>query len=298
MPTTSPRLDYTELAEYPSDEWFDLHKTGLSGSDASALLGESKYRSPLTVWAEKTERETPEREDDERQYWGLRLEELLATEYEDRASRRVTRNAHLLRARAAGLSHVIGTPDGFIDADDRAHMGPGIWEAKTTGAHMAIDWEHGVPMWVRIQVHHYMLLTGCTWGSVCCLIGGQRFVWQDIDVDPELVAVLAPRLTQFWNEHVLADEPPEPGAMDEDRRVLGLLQAEVPHETMPLEGDALIIAQRYANLGVCLKEKGEERQKCANALRNKLRAEGARRAEGGGLRVVWAVNNRITVKEA
>lgn len=44
------------------EEWLKERKKSLGGSDMGAVLGLNKYRSPYTVWAEKTGRigEEPE----------------------------------------------------------------------------------------------------------------------------------------------------------------------------------------------------------------------------------------------
>lgn len=38
------------------EEWLKERKKSLGGSDMGAVLGLNKYRSPYTVWAEKTGR--------------------------------------------------------------------------------------------------------------------------------------------------------------------------------------------------------------------------------------------------
>ena len=46
------------------EEWLEERKKSLGGSDMGAVLGLNRYRSPYTVWAEKTGRigEEPENE--------------------------------------------------------------------------------------------------------------------------------------------------------------------------------------------------------------------------------------------
>ena len=37
-------------------EWLDYRKTGIGGSDAAVVCGISKYKSPVELWMEKTNR--------------------------------------------------------------------------------------------------------------------------------------------------------------------------------------------------------------------------------------------------
>ena len=36
-------------------EWMDMRKSGIGGSDASAILGLSPWKSPMDIWLDKKE---------------------------------------------------------------------------------------------------------------------------------------------------------------------------------------------------------------------------------------------------
>ena len=43
----------------PYEEWLELRKNGIGGSDAAAVCGISRYKSPVELWMEKTDKMTP-----------------------------------------------------------------------------------------------------------------------------------------------------------------------------------------------------------------------------------------------
>ncbi len=46
-------------ADAPRDEWLRVRNTGIGGSDAGVILGLNKWKSPITLWAEKTGQVAP-----------------------------------------------------------------------------------------------------------------------------------------------------------------------------------------------------------------------------------------------
>ena len=77
-------------------EWLKERKKSLGGSDMGAVLGLNKYRSPYTVWAEKTGRigEEPE---NEAMRQGRDLEQYVASRFEEVSRMPVRRMNYLMR---------------------------------------------------------------------------------------------------------------------------------------------------------------------------------------------------------
>ncbi|MCX2499574.1 YqaJ viral recombinase family protein, partial [Plesiomonas shigelloides] len=67
------------------EQWLAIRQQGIGSSDAAAAIGLSRYKSPLTLWLEKTGRKAC---DDLSQnaavQWGIALEPLLAQVYAKR----------------------------------------------------------------------------------------------------------------------------------------------------------------------------------------------------------------------
>ena len=56
----------------PYEDWLELRKNGIGGSDAAAVCGISRYKSPVELWMEKTDKMAPS-EAGESAYWGTVL---------------------------------------------------------------------------------------------------------------------------------------------------------------------------------------------------------------------------------
>jgi len=40
--------------DMPREQWLELRRQGIGGSDAAAILGMNPWKSPMDVWLEKT----------------------------------------------------------------------------------------------------------------------------------------------------------------------------------------------------------------------------------------------------
>jgi hypothetical protein len=62
------------------EQWFEERRKGIGGSDAAAVAGLSRYRTPIQVYMEKLGLIDPP-EENEAMYWGKKLEDLVAEEF-------------------------------------------------------------------------------------------------------------------------------------------------------------------------------------------------------------------------
>ncbi|NGP46010.1 hypothetical protein G4V62_14020 [Bacillaceae bacterium SIJ1] len=182
-------------------EWLKNRRQGIGGSDASAILGLNKYSTAFEVWSEKTGDYIPEDVESEAAYFGNLLEDMVAKEFENRTGKRV-------RRRNAILQHP--KHEWMIANVDRMVVGEkAILECKTANQRLASDWEgEDIPAQYLVQIQHYMAVLGAPKAYIAVLIGGQRFVWKEIERDEELIEMMIAEEKRFWEEHVLAGVPP------------------------------------------------------------------------------------------
>jgi putative phage-type endonuclease len=184
----------------------------IGGSDIGAILGLSRFRSPLEVWMEKTGKET-KRLDSLPLRFGSFAEEFVATEY----------------ARATGFELIhdesiyIHPEHAFMSAHmDRFVLEGGaasstsaptrILECKTANPFSSGDWgEVGsdeVPMSYLCQCIWYMAITNINKVDLAVLFGNSDFRIYEINRDLELEAVILQKASLFWSEYVLKDIAP------------------------------------------------------------------------------------------
>ncbi|WP_205180234.1 YqaJ viral recombinase family nuclease [Siminovitchia thermophila] len=189
-------------------EWLQARTRGIGGSDASIVLGLNKWRTPFELWLEKTGQITPESADNDAAYFGTLLEDLVAKEFEKRTGKKV-------RRRNAMFQH---PEHDFILANvDRMVVGEkAVLECKTASAYRLKEWEsEEIPEEYIVQIQHYLGVMGPEYkkGYFAVLVGGQKFIWKEIERDDELIEMIFAAEVDFWNNHVLAEvEPPLDGS--------------------------------------------------------------------------------------
>ena len=214
------------------EAWLQIRQQGLGSSDAAVAIGLSPYKSPLSLWLEKTHRKTPDDlSEKEAVIWGTVLEPVLASVYAERTGKKVRRVN-------AVLQH---TDYPFMLANlDREVLDPtgrGVLEIKTAGYHSAPQWEDGVPVAYQCQVLHQLAVTGHAWADVAVLIGGQDFRIYRIHRDDDKIADLIQREAQFW-QCVTNDQQPEPDGSDDAGQALQWLFPRDDGQTVDLSESA------------------------------------------------------------
>ena len=204
-------------------------KDGLGGSDIGAILGMSKYRTPVDVWAEKTGRAAPA-ESNLAMRFGTYAEQFVAEEYTAQTGNAVQRFAPMLRHPTAPLiGHVdrLVIPEGQKRAAHQRQIRTDrLLEAKTANAFAAFNSEEwgpagtdAVPAAYLVQVATYRILTGCRYADLAVLFGNQELRVYHLARDVELEEMILGRASEWWANHVLADVAPAP-VCDSDLRLL------------------------------------------------------------------------------
>lgn len=270
------------------DEWLAWRKKGIGGSDAAAIAGLSRWRSPVAVWLEKTGQVEPE-EPGEAAYWGTVLEDLIAREFFTRTGKKVKR-------RLAILQH----PDyPFMLANiDRMVVGEkaGL-ECKTTGEYHKAEWQDDrIPDEYVLQCQHYMAVCGYPRWYIAVLIGGNKFRWKVIERDEEIINYLIKIESDFW---CLVENrtPPEMDGSQASSEALSLLYPAAEEGKaiiLPFEAEALIA--EYEAAAEEEKAAGDRKEAAANKLKALLGDAEAGRA--GDRLVTWknVMSSRLDTK--
>jgi len=191
----------------------------LGGSDSAAILGLSKWKTPLMVFMAKVFPNPDNTENtiggkNEAAYWGSELEDIVAKNFQKLTGKRVQRVNKTL----------VHPQHKFICANlDRTIVGEdALLEVKTCSAYKAEEWEgDNIPMEYVVQVQHYLAVTGEAGAYFACLIGGQRFVWKYVPRDEELIKTIIDALVDFWTRFVIPKTPPVATGADRDTDLLG-----------------------------------------------------------------------------
>lgn len=175
----------------------------LGGTEAAAVVGLSRRKTLLDVWAEKTG--VVQREDIGHKLpvkLGNALEQCVADLFADETGKKVHRvNETLFHPRYP-----------FLGANlDRRVVGErAILECKTTTAWLAKEWEgQEIPQEYIIQCLHYLAVTGADRCYLAVLIGNQDFKWMIVERDEAAINNLVQREVEFWEKYVVPGVMPQ-----------------------------------------------------------------------------------------
>jgi len=220
----------------------------LGGSDIGAILGLSKYRSPVDVWLEKTGKKTNQ-VDNLPIRFGSFAEEFVASEYASATGYQVVHQTepiiHEMHPFLQGHIDRFVFANGAIANSKPSHL----LECKTANPFARSDWgdvgSDEVPMSYLAQCHWYLALTQLERCDLAVLFGNSEFRIYHIDRDAELENSLIEKAVHFWERHVIADEPPSPQTLADYQQ---LFHTEVAGKTITASDKDLALITQFQTL--------------------------------------------------
>ncbi len=248
----------------PYEEWLEYRKKGIGGSDASVVCGVNKYKSPIELWMEKTDK-IPCSEAGEAAYWGTRLEALVRDEFTKRTGIEVNTVNQILQHE--DFPFMLANLDGTCE---HPNFGTCVFEAKTASAYKAADWENKIPDEYMLQIQHYMAVTRYAGAYIAVLIGGNNFKWKFIERDEEIISMLTELENDFW-EHVQNELPPAlDGSSASEKFLAERFPDSIPKSKIELPETAENLISEYNSACEKLAEITEKKQKTENLLKEML----------------------------
>lgn len=188
------------------EEWLQLRKQGIGGSDAGAVCGLNPYSSPMKVFADKTSDETEEI-NNEAVRIGNDLEQYVAERFMEASGLKVRRSNYMYRNK--DYPFMIADIDRLVIGEDAG------LECKTAGAYSADKWADGkIPLHYVMQCYHYMAVTGKRTWYIACVILGREFTYRKLTWDDALIGQLIQVEKEFWENHVVPGIMPQPDGSD------------------------------------------------------------------------------------
>lgn len=276
------------------DQWLELRRQGVGGSDIGAIAGFSRYTTPFALWLDKRGELPPEQNErlERMGRIGLRIESFIAELFSEEAGLTVRKVGTLARPERSWVRvnldrAVDGCPDG-----------PCLLEIKNRSAYLADQWEDQVPDDTECQAHWGMLVTGWSHAHVAVLIGGNDFRHYRIERDQQLLDHLLMIGEVFWSR-VLTDDPPAVGFSETDTRLLSLLYAD-PDPDREIEADPaeidFLLKRRVT--GTELVARGEDIVKTADNRMRQIAGDACVVKCNGRLAYTWkpVVTTRLDAK--
>lgn len=216
------------------EEWLLQRRRGIGSSDAAAIMGLSRWGSPLSVFVDKLGLQEVRDSDPEFMKWGHILEAPVAKEYAARTDRKLFNPGEFTIFQHDQLTFQQVTPDRMIlkDPGPREEI-PGSLSIKTGGFFKAREWEDEPPLEYQIQLQHELQVLGWSWGSFAILIGGQKLIHLDVERDDAFIDKMVAAEVEFW-DRVVREDPPPADDKESSAKALALLYPKSSGESVAL----------------------------------------------------------------
>lgn len=196
------------------NEFLEMRKDSLGGSDIAALLGFDDFRGPLAVYMEK--KGLYSQPENEFMRMGKELEPIIIAKYQSQAGTPVRRNSKLHKHRKHSWIHA--TPDAFtvpkkigIEAKSRiiflAHKYGEVYYPRYPMERLPLADEIRPSEMCQTQL--CMEVTGLREWHLAVYFGGAEFRIYRVAYDKVLVELMLEAANDFWQNAVLKDDPPE-----------------------------------------------------------------------------------------
>lgn len=249
-------------ADMSRDEWLDARRAGIGGSDVGAIMGFNQYKSAYQVFLEKTG-QYHEEVDNEAVYFGNALEDFVAQEFAKRTGKKVRR-----------LNKMLVHPEhDFMLANlDRVVVGErAVLECKTASEYVKEAWEgEEIPASYLCQVHHYLTVTGFEKAYIAVLVGGNKFIWKEIERDEEFIQILIDCEKDFWENHVLKDVAPPIDGSDATNELIKKMYPQDDGTAIMLTKDDDVLLDAIDSISSEIKALEQQKKEYENKLKLKL----------------------------
>lgn len=272
------------------DEWLELRRTGIGGSDAGAIMGVSPYKGAFSVWADKMGK-LPPIEDNEAIRQGRDLEDYVARRFAEATGLRVRHEYSMLRS----VEH----PCMLADIDRRIIGERAGLECKTSRDITMARYRNGeYPMEYYCQCLHYLAVTGWDCWYLAVLVYGTDLLIYKICRDEVLddIEALIKAEEAFWDSHMVLDQPPAPDALDSTAAALG--------SVYPYEDGTTACADQEADKALTelaeLKRQKRTIEAQITGLENQIKAAmgEAEVLAGTSVSATWRSSERTTINKS
>lgn len=278
-------MQYISTKDMSRADWLQARRKGIGGSDASAIMGQNPWASPLTVYMDKTG-QAAEKPETEAMRQGTDCEEVVAKRFAADTGLKVKR-----------CNKMFQHPDypWMLANIDRQVVCKGFvgLECKTTSPFNKTGFADGaIPPNYFWQCQHYMAVTGAEEWYLAVMVFSTGFHVFRIARDENAIGQLIEAEREFWQGNVLAGIPPYPTGLDaEDAMIDGMYTAQ--HDRPADIGD---LRQELETLALYETEaKGLDEKIKAIKQNLKMRMGSCTTASCGRFLVTWREETRTTL---
>lgn len=186
-------------------------KNYIGSSDAAAVLGLSRWKSPLAVWAEKTGQVKPEDLSDKLSVrLGSKMEHVIAEIFTEDTGIELELAPDTIYHKehpflAANIDRRVKGENALVEIKNVGQFSGGEWMSGTKQA----DYTDGkAPAEYIAQTMHQLMVTGWDYGWLVAAVGNSSLAIIKIVRDDAALHSIMNREINFWNDFVVTGEMP------------------------------------------------------------------------------------------
>lgn len=264
------------------EEWLEIRRNSIGGSDAAAACGMSPWKSQLELFCDKMGM-IPDKETNESMRRGTYLEEYVAQRFTEETGKKVIRSNFMychddFPCLTANIDRMI--------VGERAGL-----ECKTMNDYSSndYDFESGeIPVQYYCQCQHYMMVMGWEYMYIA-FSSNFKFSWLKIDRNDEFIKDMRQKELDFWYNFVIKKIRPEADGSESAMKTLeDLYPSEYEGTSIDFDFDDLGARYTYLNDMISLykKEKDDIKAKICDTLQDNERGNST------NYTVTWKVQSK------
>lgn len=256
------------------EQWLAMRRTGISGTDIAAILGQSPWSKPIDVFLDKTGA-AEEKTSSIAMRVGNALEPMIADHYAETTTMQLIQPGFLRRSdnrwmvanpdRIATIPHGIGN-----HALDWGHVLE-IKTARARGTEWGEPGSDDIPTQYLLQVSWYLAIADLDFADLAVYFKSSDKIEQyRIHRDASLEAIMIDRADAFWREHIMTGIAPP---VDGSDRCSEWITRRHPRNIEPLRSattEEIRIGHRLVTAMAAAKAAEAELEECKNLVKQAI----------------------------
>lgn len=258
----------TTLSFTDNDDWLELRRKGIGGSDIGAIMGLNQHSSPLKVYRQKVDGISEDLSDNVFVKKGKELEALIMANhvqpYFEKLGFQVGKPQFMMIN--ADYPYFRANVDGIAFQKGMPYKSNIIVEIKWVSEWAEVNWNkpeyRGIPASYYAQVQLYMLVTGAQEAIVCALFDKNwEMNYFSIPRDEAFIKDMIEQGSKFYQYHMMMKIPPRL-SYEIDKEAVAEAIKDAPVDLKPSTEMTTYIEKYLAN---------GEKLKAAEEIQNKLK---------------------------
>ena len=267
------------------EEWLELRKKSIGGSDAGTCVGMNQYSSLITLYADKMGL-SKDKETSEAMRLGTDLEEYVAKRFCEQEGKKVINDTFMY----------MDDEYDFITANiDRKVVGENAGlECKTMGSQGGYNFSKGdIPAHYFCQCQHYMMVRGFDMMYLAILVLQRGLFVIKVKRDDEFIKKLREAEIHFWTHYIEKEIVPEPDGSEASLDTLNVLYpVEEKNTEIAIFGLDQLVAD-YRAYKAIKDEYNQKAEKCKAMICAKLGDNET--GKGDNVAVSWRTQSRENI---